>query len=157
MAVPNETEHPTRRRSTIREMKIQVLITIFVLIATVVILVLVWPESTRSDRWDEEAQLLTIERAQPIIKAIDAYRVDHADEPDSLDDLIPEYLEELPLPLVGGQAWEYHKTKRSYELSVPSSNPNPPSLLWMMIFGPSFDDRYFVYYQGRDTWGIADM
>lgn len=138
-------------------MKIQVLITIFVLTATVVILVLVWPESTANDRWDDEAKQITIERAQPIIHAIDAYRSAHSDEPDALDDLIPEYLDELPSPLVGGQAWEYYNTKRSYELTVPSSNPDPPSLLWMMIFGPSFDDRYFVYYQGRDTWGIADM
>ncbi|MFG0246474.1 MAG: hypothetical protein ACF8MF_10555 [Phycisphaerales bacterium JB052] len=134
-----------------------IIIAALVLIATTTTLILAWPESSNSDRWDEEAQQLTIERAQPIIQAIDAYRVDHADEPDSLNDLIPKYLDELPLPLVGGQAWEYHNTKRSYELTVPSSNPDPPSLLWMMIFGPSFDDRYFVYYQSQDTWGMADL
>jgi len=139
------------------ETRKNLIVALGVLLVTVAVLVLVWPESTRSDRWDDEAKQVTIERAQPIIKAIDAYRKDHPDEPDSLDDLIPEYLDELPSPLVGGRKWEYHNTKRSYELSVPSSNPEPPSLLWMMIFGPSFDDRYFVYYQSRDKWEMADM
>lgn len=138
-------------------MKRPLCIAMLVLIATVVTLVLVWPSSTANDRWDDEAQQLTIERAQPIIRAIDAYRVDHADEPDSLDELVPEYLDELPAPLVGGQVWEYHNTRGSYELTVPSSNPEPPSFLWMMIFGPSFDDRYFVYYKSQDTWGMADL
>ena len=138
-------------------MKKHLAATCIVLLLSVTTLVLIWPRSTANDRWDDEAKQITIERAQPIIHAIDAYRAAHPDEPDSLNDLIPEYLDELPSPLVGGQKWQYHNTKRSYELSVPSSNPEPPSLLWMMIFGPSFDDRSFMYYRSRDTWEMADL
>jgi len=134
-----------------------IIIAALVLIATTAALTLFWPESSNTDRWDEEAQQLTIERARPIIHAIGAYRDANGDEPETLDSLVPTHLGAIQPPVVGGQQWQYRNTVSGYKLTVPSSDDTSPSLLWMMIFGPPMSDQYFVYSSSRDTWEMADL
>ena len=110
------------------------------------------------DRWDQQAQKQTIEAAQPLIEAIKAYTETNSKVPPSLEDLTPNWITEIPTPIVGSRQWSYSLTKRGYDLRVKATKSEPPSLIWMMIFGPTgFDDRSFVYYRTLDRWEIADM
>lgn len=109
------------------------------------------------DRWDEQAQQETIAVAQPLIDAINQYNSDQKSPPLTLEQLIPTYLETLPAPTVGSRQWSYMISKRGYELFVESSNPEPPSILYALIFGMGdFDDRYFRYSDTRKVWEMAD-
>lgn len=134
-----------------------IIIAALVLIVTTAALILVWPESSNNDRWDDEAQQLTIERARPIINAIEAYRDANGDEPETLNSLLATHLREIEPPIVGGQQWQYRNTEHGYTLTVPSSDDTSPSLLWMMIFGPPMSDQYFVYSSSRGTWEMSDI
>jgi hypothetical protein len=113
---------------------------------------------TSTDLWSAEAQEETSLLAAPLVAAIEQYRLDYEKPPTTLDDLIPEYITEIPSPTIGCGKWSYQPTRRSYELIVESSNPDPPPLILMYIFGPfGFDDRSFVYYPGLEKWGMADL
>lgn len=113
---------------------------------------------TSTDLWSVEAQEETSLLAAPLVAAIESYRTDHDKPPATLDALIPDYITDIPSPTVGCGEWSYQPTKRSYELCVESSNPDPPPLILMYLFGPfGFDDRYFLYYPGAKVWEMADL
>ena len=110
------------------------------------------------DRWDQQAQKQTIEAAQPLIEAINAYKLDRGNYPNQLEELVPEYLDQIPQPIVGSGEWSYGTSKFGFSLYVESANNEPPPLIWMLLFGRGgYDDRSFKYSSARDTWGIADL
>jgi len=109
------------------------------------------------DRWDHEAQQRTIERAQPLVEALAAHHADRGRFPDTLEELVPAYLDAIPEPAVGSRAFRYSPDESGYDLLVESSDTDPPPAILMMIFGPyGFDDRSFQYSQKRDEWFMAD-
>jgi hypothetical protein len=122
----------------------------------VAIIVMLWP--TTPDRWDEDAKAQTIARAEPLIAALEQCISDHDAPPQHLDDLVPDYLDQLPTPIVGQRRWTYRLSKYGYQLHVESSDTTPPPLILMMIFGPyGFDDRALVYYRSAGKWEMADL
>ncbi len=142
----------------LKKMKTRMRIFVLVLVLMVVVATLIFQvHQSKPDRWDQEAQQLTIEATQPLIEAINAYTKSAGSVPQSLEDLVPEWITEIPTPIVGSQQWSYSLTKRGYDLRIKATKSEPPSLLWMMIFGPSgYDDRMFVYYPTLELWEMAD-
>ncbi len=134
-----------------------VIITLLVLTASITPFIL-FNSNPKPDRWDQEAQQLTIEAAQPLIEAINAYKLDRGNHPNQLEELVPEYLDQIPQPIVGSGEWSYGTSKLGFSLYVESANNEPPPLIWMLLFGRGgYDDRSFKYSSARDTWGIADL
>jgi hypothetical protein len=57
--------------------------------------------------------------AKPLIEALDTYRNSTGKYPETLDRLVPEYLETIPTPKWGKNEWKYEKTDwDSYALEV---------------------------------------
>ncbi len=152
-------EHWTLRKLKLFCHKCTYIVLALLLLLLVISFLMVTRSSVGSvaDRWDQEAQQLTIEATQPLIEAINAYTKSAGSVPQSLEDLVPEWITEIPTPIVGSQQWSYSLTKRGYDLRIKATKSEPPSLLWMMIFGPSgYDDRMFVYYPTLELWEMAD-
>lgn len=87
----------------------------FVAIATIVVALLTtWFFGTRAWlRWSFDAQWsqAAIANATSIQAALDSYQDHHGSYPDSLEDLVPEYVATIPTPpghpSSGGDAWTY--------------------------------------------------
>lgn len=65
------------------------------------------------------------QRAQTVINALAAYRVDHDIYPETLGELIPEYLKETDLapPVDPNYPFEYERTQQGYRLSFKYTGP----------------------------------
>jgi len=63
----------------------------------------------------------TTARGDVIVKELDRYRDDAGVFPATLSDLVPDYLAEIPAPVVG-RGWEYTPTddQRRYQLATDS-------------------------------------
>lgn len=70
---------------------------------------------------DQELCRKQMQAAQPIVEALEAYRADAGSPPGELDELVPEYLPEIPPPLQtgrGSETWYYRLTEKAgYQLS----------------------------------------
>lgn len=70
---------------------------------------------------DQEQCRKQIQAARPIVNAIEAYRADFGSPPSELDELVPEYLPEIPPPLHtgrGSETWYYRLTEEGgFQLS----------------------------------------
>jgi len=70
-------------------------------------------------RWREELVDESYERGAVVIAALEEYKQDHTVYPPRLEDLIPEYLEEVPLPAAGNKEWCYDLFRDgSFQLAV---------------------------------------
>jgi hypothetical protein len=56
--------------------------------------------------------------ARAIIEAIAVFQKDHGQPPDSLEELKPAYLHQIPKPAWGVKDWEYHRNGLDYGLRV---------------------------------------
>lgn len=129
-------------------------ILLLVALICVGVLWLMWPTP---DRWDQEAQQQTMAAAEPMIQALWQHIDDVGEPPDSLQDLVPGYIDQIPVPVVGSQAWSYRKTQHGFTLSVMASDADPPSAVLMMIIGPyGIDDRIFRYNTRTKTWAVEE-
>jgi hypothetical protein len=60
--------------------------------------------------------------AAPIIQALESYRAARNNYPNSLDDLTPDYLREIPKTL-GGRVFQYNRnSEKEYFLRIASRN-----------------------------------
>ena len=59
------------------------------------------------DEWSEADIEATWERGDTIIAALEKYRGANRGYPATLQDLVPDYLPEIPPPVVGGPEWVY--------------------------------------------------
>jgi hypothetical protein len=78
--------------------------------------------------WREHAFEMVVHRGQPIIDALEAYLKDKGQYPDSLHDLVPEYLEGIPTTgLAGYPEYQFRMLgqKTPYELFVQLDNSSP--------------------------------
>jgi len=122
------------------------------------VIVIVMPKRLIEERWDAQAQTETAEIATAVLVALDSYKEEHGEFPTQLGDLVPDYIDGLPDPVIGSGEWSYQITKLGYSLTVASANNEPPSLVWMFLFGTGgYDDRVFTYYPSLGRWEIADM
>lgn len=64
----------------------------------------------RSYRYERNLRI-SYENAHTVIEALAQYHEDHKQYPASLDELVPDYLETLPLPQMGCPDWEYHRER----------------------------------------------
>jgi hypothetical protein len=87
-----------------------------------------------------------VHRGQPIIDALDAYLKDKGQYPDSLTDLVPEYLKKIPTTgLAGYPEYQFRilSPETPYELFVqldksnPVNNDSPRFYYW-----PTNRDKY---------------
>jgi hypothetical protein len=60
------------------------------------------------------------EPANKIISSLDKYQKAHGKYPDSLAELVPEYLESIPIPQWGVRSWSYERSESgsSFFMSV---------------------------------------
>ncbi|QEG33954.1 hypothetical protein [Bythopirellula goksoeyrii] len=71
----------------------------------------------------EWARAETNRRALLVQLALLAYRIDHKEYPEELAELIPEYLEKMPLDPYSGSEFVYHSTGLKYPLILGSVPP----------------------------------
>ena len=76
--------------------------------------------------------------AKPIIAALEKWRSHHGSYPNSIDELLPTYLEILPTPNET-YSYTYHITKESYEL-------------WFKYTGPGMN---VCAYSPEDSWNCS--
>ena len=97
--------------------------------------------------WREYAFEMVVHRGQPIIDALDAYLKDKGQYPDSLHDLVPDYLKEIPTTGLAGYP-EYQFRKPSpripYELFVKLDSSNSVS---------NDSPRFYYWPTNRDKYG----
>jgi hypothetical protein len=79
-----------------------------------------------------------------IIVQIERYSADHGMYPNSLDDLVPEYLERITPPVAGLKRWEYTRLTSEgapeYELAFPSNRDRYPICFYHPGSGWYLDD-----------------
>lgn len=68
-----------------------------------------------SAKWNPENVQKTIDSGNEIISALSAFQKDTGAFPDSLDALVPKYLEKIPAPSVPDYVWEYERFKSDGE------------------------------------------
>lgn len=73
--------------------------------------------TTISDLLRGFSRTYTINEAIDLIKAIENYEIDNNEYPESLSQLIPKYLDEIPKPkIIGVREFKYAKKDSIYEL-----------------------------------------
>jgi hypothetical protein len=76
---------------------------------------------------------VTLRRALVVMLALSAYKHDHAEYPDTLDALAPEYLADVPLDALAQQPLRYQKTSEAtYELGPAHEFPDELYQNWWM-------------------------
>jgi hypothetical protein len=63
--------------------------------------------STTSNSWDHSHIEASKQTGNAIVKLLDRYRLDRGQFPDHLDDLVSEYISEVPQPVAGEGMWRY--------------------------------------------------
>ena len=93
-------------------------------------LVLVWSLGWGLDRWDRRLLRMERENGARIVQAVEAFAASSARVPDSLAELVPKYLNSVPEPRWGDDAWEYtvDKDGRGFFLIVGQGEDRYPSL-----------------------------
>jgi hypothetical protein len=79
--------------------------------------------------WSDEAVKVSKERGDVIIAALKRYHHQYNDYPDHLDDLVPAFLAEIPLPIAGNKQWAYRRfSSDDCELGVVGYYDGDPKL-----------------------------
>ena len=99
-------------------------------------------------KWSASEVAETKQRGDVICHAIDAYRAKKGKYPPRLEDLQPEFLPEIPQPIVGHKQWEHMLIDQgtNYWLDVVASE-----------FGPSLDKNAGGHWQYMDDDGMRDI
>lgn len=78
----------------------------------------------------------TERRGDTIIVALEKYFADQAQYPPFLNDLTPQYLQEVPAPTWGLETWEYSTTGNEFLLGVnESTNTGDGDAFWFRYLG----------------------
>ncbi len=67
--------------------------------------------------WTAERQTETIARGDRIGVALMLWHESHGSFPESLNDLVPVFLDEVPHPVAGVTRWYYERTPRGFRLT----------------------------------------
>lgn len=73
----------------------------------------------------EQRHQMTIERAELIRRCLHAYTSAHGHPPESLSQLVPEFLPGIPRPLNGAENWTYTVFAKSAERAAPAGPATP--------------------------------
>jgi hypothetical protein len=95
-----------------------------------------------------KAFLPVTRRGQPLIDAIESYRTDNGAYPESLDQLVPEYLESIPdtgLAMYPEFEYECYPPSGEYEITVDTSHGGWD---WDKFFYLSNGEYVEEYYNG---------
>ena len=94
---------------------------------------------------DKQGLAESARRGDLIVAAIEKYHADNGQYPKALADLVPKYIQDIPLPTWGVKSWTYELTEEYFDLRVDKS--------------PETGDGYhhFLWYCGPDHgWQIGD-
>ena len=93
--------------------------------------------------------------APPVLDALEAYRAEHSEYPDVLEDLVPGQLSEIPRPRMG---WIAHDDEQFTYLNFGDSYTLEfPSILWIQCsYSPPFSESYFEDDEGELDLGEAE-
>ena len=73
-------------------------------------------------RWNQKLVDESYERGAVVIAALEEYKQDHAVYPQRLEDLIPQYLTDVPQPTAGNRKWRYDLYRTgNFQLCVEDS------------------------------------
>jgi len=94
-------------------------------VLTMLLMVAVMLSSCES--WSASSIEESKKRAEPIIVALEEYFSVHGTFPKRLEDLVPEYIEELPPPTAGTRQWRYKPRERAFSLSFGYGKDHYPN------------------------------
>lgn len=101
------------------------------------------------------------ERLQPLVAGVDAYKRDHNELPEKLEDLVPEYLKTLPSTGVGILPDYYLRADRdSWQLVVTNPNANEEFIYVHDPTFPAFDSGEMWsdgHWKFRANWRIPGL
>ncbi len=82
--------------------------------------------------WSEDRIERSITSGLNIVSAIDAYKATHGEYPQDLDELTPQVLNTVPMPVAGTKRWVYRvMDDDSYRLSFGSGRDHYPSVTYL--------------------------
>ena len=93
---------------------------------------------------DKQQIAETEQRGNRIVDALETFRSDNGHYPQSLLELSPKYLSDIPSPIWGLRKWEYQVNKGQFELGVNES-----------IHTGDGVSQWLRYY-GRKHWEMGD-
>lgn len=73
------------------------------------------------DKRDRKRLAETLAAGDPIIAALERFRADNNEYPETLDALVPRYLKEIPKPTWGTREWQYWCGQETYALFIQRS------------------------------------
>jgi len=76
------------------------------------------------EEWSEEDLNATWERGDAIVAALEEYRSKNARYPKTLQDLVPDYMPEVPSPVVGGPEWVYQVREEDQVFDLGFGTPD---------------------------------
>ena len=79
------------------------------------------------ESWSASSIEESKKRAEPIIVALEEYFSNHGAFPKTLEDLVPDYIKELPLPTAGTRSWRYKSRERAFSLSFGCGTDHYPN------------------------------
>jgi hypothetical protein len=82
--------------------------------------------------WTAKGEAETKRRGDLIISAIEKYHAETGAYPPTLTSLVPEYMTEIPAPVVGKGVWHYlvRPERQFYEISVEDEARTGPNLFY---------------------------
>lgn len=85
-------------------------------------------DGTLSSKWYPWKVRESKIRGNTLIGAIDAYKGDHGRYPDTLDDLVPQYISKIEEPTAGSKKWDYYSeyAGSTFTLAFEDDNANVP-------------------------------
>lgn len=82
--------------------------------------------------WSEDRIERSITSGLNIVSAIDAYKTINGEYPQELDELTPQFLNTVPMPVAGTKRWVYRvMDDDSYRLSFGSGRDHYPSVTYL--------------------------
>jgi hypothetical protein len=87
----------------------------------------------------------TTQRGNRIVRALEQYHADRGRYPNSLTDLSPKYLREIPPPTWGLRTWQYQSRASDFTLRVDES-----------VHTGDGDSRWLQYMGKQLGWQVGD-
>jgi hypothetical protein len=118
-----------------------------VLVALVAVLVF----KLRDQQWSADRIAESRALGQPIIAAIEQYKLAHEKYPESLGELVPEFLPSIPPPTAGNKVWFYQR-------DTPKSRPDGRTETFTLGIGDQRELTFwnvvhtYEYFDVRRTW-----
>ena len=91
--------------------------------------------------WSAEAVAASQARGDEIIAAVGRYQADHGVYPQTLDALVPRYLQRILPPDAGDRKWRYEAVDDGRQFNISFA-------------GPNYDDPVCWYDSSRPHWDL---